>query len=106
MKKLLLVLTLLAFGQPLLAADHYFGTLERKGNQLLLVRCDLAKSRFYLTEVPGKPPALTTLQATRLDGRPVYVELFARYEQRQQLDFLQVELVKKIEPGKSCHLLD
>lgn len=99
---------LLLCSLPALGNDLFIGTVSRHGTQLVLTRCDAARSRYLLVDAEGsRQPVLPSLLNAGLDPqRPTYLALFARYDARHGQDYLIVSAVKHLEQGRSCHLPD
>ncbi len=93
---------------PAVGQDLYIGTVEAKGEQIILNRCDLVQNRYILRDRPAerdKPVAklrerLKTLKA------PVYVEVFGEYAEQGEDNALDVISLENLKAGKSCHLTD
>lgn len=99
---------LLLCSLPALGNELFIGTVTRHGTQLVLTRCDAAKTRYLLVDAAdNRQPVIPTLLGAGLDPqRPTYLALFARYDARHGRDYLVVSAVKHLEQGRSCHLPD
>lgn len=89
---------------PAMAGNLYSGTLTRQDGQFVLTSCNVAKSKYILTDAPDtSQPVLPSLQNARLDlQRPVYLEIFARYEQRNNRDHLFLDSIKTLQQDQGC----
>ena len=92
---------------PAIANDLFIGTVQQQGALLIMTRCDLVKNRYLLLDPPGSTESATRMLRQRPAGEgPLYIEIFAKYTEHNQQNALLVESVRKLQPGKSCHLDD
>ncbi len=88
------------------ALDLWIGTIESEQNVLYLKRCDLAQSRYKLTE----PDTSAGRLLSQLDveglkqGQHLVAEIIAEYRSENGQHILVVDSIRAVRVGKSCHL--
>lgn len=86
--------------------DLFIGTVEEAQGALVLVRCNLAATRYVLHNAAGAPDPLLALQALRKDHAKLQVELIASYRPDGDGHILEVSALGDVTPGKDCHLIN
>lgn len=96
MKTLLLLLLAL----PAAAGELFSGTLDVHAGQLQLTLCGPQPERYALQEATPAAPVLPTLRAAA--ASPLYLQLFARHDERNGRRYLSVEAIKTLQAGQGC----
>lgn len=88
--------------------DHWTGTVESRQGTLYLIRCDLAKTNYRLTELdPSSGPLLSQLDVRTLEpGQYLVARIVAEYRSEGDQNILAVEGIETAKVGESCHLPD
>ena len=99
---------LFAFGHCAFASDVFIGTIAHEKGRLILTRCDFVQNKYVLRDKKGNVMRPVFTYSTNPDYRNVvsYAEVFGSYSQIKNENYLTVEAIDNVQPGKSCHLLD
>ena len=123
MKKLFIALFILglpgsALAEPLVedhnSADIFYGTLENKGDKLILKRCDIGSHEYVLLNSPTtKAPMLDNLKKIKFKN-PTSIMIVGHYTEtpadkglsNTMVSALEILDYDEIKEGVSCHLVD
>ena len=123
MKKLFIALLMLCLPQIAAAepsqedhnsADIFYGTLENKGDKLILKRCDLAQNEYVLLNSPTtKTQMLDNLKKIKFKN-PTSIMIVGHYTEiaagngvtEPMVSALEIIDYDEIQEGSSCHLMD
>lgn len=123
MKKLFIALLMLCLPQIAAAeqsqedhnfADIFYGTLENKGDKLILKRCDIGSHEYVLLNSPTtKTPMLDNLKKIKFKN-PTSIMIVGHYTEiaagngvtEPMVSALEVIDYDEIQEGSSCHLVD
>lgn len=83
--------------------DVFIGMVTSIGNELVLERCDLGRTRYLLRAAQGVADPFVPLLGN--DGE-VQAHVFARYRAEGETHVLDVTSIDIVRSGKTCHLLD
>ncbi|MBC2670748.1 hypothetical protein ACFOON_12825 [Novosphingobium piscinae] len=94
----------LAAAAPLRAeSDLFIGTLTLNGSEVVLERCDLARTVYVLRDDPaGGRGAVARFRARPI---PAYAEVIGRYEEQDGRPALAVQDFATKAAGRDCHLV-
>lgn len=96
------------------SADIFYGTLEKKGDKLILKRCDIGSHEYILLNSPiTKAPMLDNLKRIKFP-KPTSIMIVGHYTEIATGDknsdtpqsALEVIDYDEIREGVSCHLMD
>ena len=123
MKKLFIALLILCLPQIAAAqaaqedhnsVDIFYGTIEKKGDKLILKRCDIGSHEYILLNSPvSKAPMLDKLQKYKFKN-PTSIMIVGHYTEinagdemsSPSVSALEVFDYDEIQEGSSCHLVD
>ena len=123
MKKLFIALFILglpgaALAEPMVedhnSADIFYGTIENKGDKLILKRCDVGTHEYVLLNSPTtKTPMLDNMKKIKFKN-PTTIMIVGHYTEtpadkglsNAMVSALEVIDYDEIKEGVSCHLLD
>ena len=99
--------------QPLLteraaAQDIYIGTLEYREQRLVLRRCDLTETIYYLRDAAeAQDQAVSKFAGDANTRRGLwYAEVIGTYKEEGGQNALEVIDLQHIQAGRTCHLSD
>lgn len=101
-----LVLATAAVAPAAVAMDLYIGTLSLREGEVVLERCDLARTRYALRDAEGAAAVDALRRAPAPAGGFWYGEVIGDYVENGDGHGLMVAAIEGLEPGRSCHLLD
>ncbi len=107
MKKIVVVATLLLSWSQAHALDVYIGTIETRNGKAHLIRCDLVKNEYILTDVDksANGPVKRLMDKFGKQKPPIYAEVIGDYQEKDGKNILVAKAIQNIKQGKSCHLL-
>ena len=82
--------------------DIFIGTLASEQGEVILTRCDLARTRYLLRDDKGSH----LIAGYKADPVPGYAEVIGRYQEERGAPALMVSGFAARDPGRSCHLSD
>lgn len=90
------------------ALDIFIGTVAMENKELILTRCNIAKSRYVLVDKDNQTAPLIQQFPNIADipKRKITVTVIADYELRSEQNYLIVDHFDDINMGNSCHLSD
>lgn len=105
---LMLFFVLATLGYAASADDVFIGTLSKEKGRLILTRCDFVQDRYVLKDKKGdkRRPVSAHLAAFNGSAGIAYAEVFGSYDEIKGENYLLVESIDNVHPGKSCHLVD
>lgn len=111
MKKAIIILVAILFSAnananpaPDYNLDFFTGSIEMKGKDMILRRCDAAENSYILRPSPrAKANYLNKLRAKKLPPKNT-TTLIAHYVEINGKDGLEIFNISEIKRDKSCHL--